>query len=114
MVDSAFSPNPQRLYRIDKFKVPQSARVEFLEQVRTTHELLRTLPGFVRDALFEQSSGPGAFNFVTLVEWENAEALEGAKQVIMAKHADSEFNPPEMFARLGIDADLANYVQFEA
>jgi hypothetical protein len=114
MITSAFSPNPQRLYRIDKFKVPQSVRIEFLERVRTTHQLLRTLPGFVRDAVFEQTSGPGVFNFVTLVEWESAAALEGAKQVIMAKHAEREFNSGEMFTRLGIDADLANYVQFEA
>jgi hypothetical protein len=37
MITSAFLPNPQRLYRIDKFKVPQSARIEFLEGVRTTN-----------------------------------------------------------------------------
>jgi hypothetical protein len=67
----------------------------------------------VRDALFEQTSGPGAFNFVTLVEWESAEALEAAKKAVMAKHEEEGFHPEEMFARLEIDADLANYVQFD-
>ncbi len=114
MITSASSQKPQRLYRIDKFNVPQSARGEFLENVRNTHQFLRTLPGFVRDALFEQTSGPGAFNVVTLVEWESAEALEAAKKAVMAKHAEEGFRPNEMFARLEIDADLANYIQFEA
>ena|SRR5438105_8011038 len=113
MITSASSQKPQRLYRIDKFKVPQSARGEFLERVRSTHQFLRTLPGFVRDALFEQTSGPGAFNFVTLVEWESAEALESAKKAVMGKHAEIGFDPKEMFARLGIDADLANYTRIE-
>jgi len=91
MITSASSQTPQRLYRIDKFNVPQSARGEFLEKVRTTHQFLRTLPGFVRDALFE-----------------------AAKKAVMAKHEEEEFHPREMFARLGIDADLANYRQVEA
>jgi hypothetical protein len=74
----------------------------------------KNLPGFVRDAVFEQTSGPGAFNHVPLVEWESAEALEASKKTVMAKHQEVGFNPKEMFARLGIDAELANYIQLEA
>jgi hypothetical protein len=33
----------------------------------------------VRDAILEQASGPGEFNFVTIVEWENSNAIEGAQ-----------------------------------
>lgn len=114
MTTSASSQRSQRLYRSDKFKVPPSARGEFLERVRSTHQLLKTLPGFVRDAVFEQNNRPGTFNFVTLVEWENAEALEAAKKAVMVKHEKMGLNPREMFARLGIDADLGNYTQIES
>jgi hypothetical protein len=66
------------IFRVDKFVVPVNAREEFLGKVPATHAVLRTQPGFVRDAILEQSSGPGEFNFVTIVEWENSGAIDGA------------------------------------
>jgi heme-degrading monooxygenase HmoA len=114
MMTSPSTQNPQHLYRIDKFKVPPPARDEFLTRVRETHGFLSTLPGFVRHSIFEQSSGPGAFNFVTLAEWESAEALEGASKSVAAKFEASGFNPQEVRARLGIDADVAIYLETSA
>lgn len=101
----------ERVYRVDKFVVPDHAREEFVSNVRKTHELLRTLPGFIQDFVLEQSSGPGEFNFVTIVEWDSAQSIENAKAAVMAMHAQTNFNPQELFARLGIKADLANYRQ---
>ena len=101
----------QPIYRIDKFCVPASARDEFLSRVRATHELLRTQPGFLRDAILEQASGPGQFNFVTIVEWAHAEALEPARQAVAALHQQMKFDAREMMTRLGIRADIANYTR---
>jgi heme-degrading monooxygenase HmoA len=69
MITTSSTQDPQHVYRIDKFKVPPAARDEFLARARETHAFLHTLPGFVTSAIFQQSRGPGAFNFVTLVEW---------------------------------------------
>lgn len=102
------------IYRVDKFVVPSQARDEFLEKVRKTHQLLRTLPGFVQDLLLEQSSGPGEFNFVTIVEWDSSTSIENAKAAVMAMHKETNFAPQEMFARLGISADRANYRGIDA
>jgi heme-degrading monooxygenase HmoA len=99
----------QRMYRIDKFAVPAHARTEFLERVRQTHELLRTQTGFLQDFVLEQSSAPGEFNFVTIVEWENEDVVEYVKPAVQALHRQNNFNPQEMLARLGIKADIANY-----
>jgi heme-degrading monooxygenase HmoA len=107
------SDEPKRLYRVDKFVVPAHAREEFVSKVQTTHELLRTLPGFVQDFVLEQSSGPGEFNMVTIVEWDSVEAIEPARAAVLAKHQEMNFNPQEMFARLGIKADLGNYKKIE-
>jgi heme-degrading monooxygenase HmoA len=49
---------PRRIYRIDKFKVPSSARKEFIDRVYNSHEFLRTLPGFIQDYVLEQTGGP--------------------------------------------------------
>jgi heme-degrading monooxygenase HmoA len=107
------SSESRRIYRIDKFNVPSSARKEFIDKVHGTHQILRTLPGFIQDNVLEQIGGPGEFNFVTLVIWDSTESLEAARKAVMAKHEEIGFNPQEMFARLGIKADLANYKQID-
>jgi hypothetical protein len=98
-----------KVYRVDKFSVPAHARGEFLEKVRAIHELLRSQAGFAQDFILEQASGPGELNSVTIVEWENAEAMEPARQAVAALHKRMNFDPRELFARLGIRADLGNY-----
>ena len=99
----------RRIYRIDKFKVPSSAHKEFIDRVHNSHEFLRTLPGFIQDYVLEQTGGPGEFNFVTIVIWNSMESIEAAREAVKAKYEESGFNPQEMFAKLGIKADLANY-----
>ena len=103
----------QAVYRVDKFVVPGAAREEFLERARRTHLLLQAQPGFVQDFILEQSSGPGEFNFVTLVEWASQEAFENARQAVQKLHAEMKFNPRETIARLGIKADIADYTRLE-
>jgi heme-degrading monooxygenase HmoA len=104
----------ERIYRVDKFVVPSGAREEFLGKARRTHSLLRAQLGFLQDFVLEQSSGPGEFNFVTIVEWASQEAIENARSAVLALHREMNFNPQEMFARMGIKADLANYKRLEA
>lgn len=100
---------PARVYRVDKFHVPDSAYGEFLAQLRATHQFLRTLPGFVADHVLEKTDGPGAFNFVTIAIWENADAVVAAKAAVVEWCRLMDFDPREMLARLGIEADLATY-----
>jgi len=54
---------PEKIYRVDKFVVPSTAREEFLHKVRRTHAVLKAQPGFLQDFVLEQSSGPGEFNW---------------------------------------------------
>lgn len=103
-----------RIYRVDKFIVPSDAREEFLGKARRIHSLLKAQPGFLQDFVLEQSSGPGEFNFVTIVEWASQEAIENARAAALALHREMNFNPQEMFARIGIKADLANYKRLGA
>jgi heme-degrading monooxygenase HmoA len=98
-----------KIYRVDKFAVPSGAREQFIDRVRRTHSLLQAQPGFLQDFFLEQSSGPGEFNFVTIVEWASQEAVENARAAVLALHKEMNFNPQEMLGRLGIRADIANY-----
>ncbi|HEY9641026.1 MAG TPA: antibiotic biosynthesis monooxygenase [Coleofasciculaceae cyanobacterium] len=113
MIETTIQQRQGQIYRIDKFKVPEPARHEFLQAVQLTHQLLRALQGFIKDFVFEQSSGVGEFNFVTVVVWESVDALEAAKPVVKAQHEKMGFNPKEMIDRLKIEADVANYSQID-
>src|ERR1700731_1106352 len=104
----------ERIYRVDKFIVPSGAREEFIEKARRTHALLKTQPGFLQDFVLEQSSGPGEFNFVTMVEWASQEAVENARAAVATLHREMKFIPQEVFASLDIKADIANYKRLEA
>lgn len=48
-----------RVYRVDRFTVPEGARAEFLSRVRQTHEALRAQPGFLQDLVLEEPGGAG-------------------------------------------------------
>jgi quinol monooxygenase YgiN len=102
---------PEHLYRIDKFRVPSTARDAFLETIRSIELFLRTLPGCLKAITYEQTSGPGVFNIVTIAEWESAESMEGAKQAAAARYKTTGFNPAEFMAGLGVEADMAVYVE---
>jgi heme-degrading monooxygenase HmoA len=107
-------PMSERTYRVDKFVVPNDAREEFLSKVRPTHALLKAQPGFRQDFVLEQSSGPGEFNFVTIVEWASQEAVENVRAAVVELHREMNLNAQDLFARLGIRADLAYYKRLEA
>jgi hypothetical protein len=105
------SAGESHVYRVDKFVVPAAARQEFLGRVKQTHELLRRQAGFVRDLILEQASGPGAFNFVTLVEWQNEAALVHVRAAVGTFHKEIAFDPQELITRLGIKADIGVYAR---
>lgn len=103
------SGDGERVYRVDKFVVPESARDEFMTNVQEVHQLLREQPGFAYDLLLEKTSGQGTFNIVTLVAWESTDAVAEAGAAVRKMHERTGFVPRELFGRLGITADRADY-----
>lgn len=99
------------VYRVDKFQVPSAARDEFLAQVRATHDLLRSQPGFLHDLLLEQVSGPGELNVVTVAAWKDQAAVDAAGAAVADSRRTTGFDPRSFMERLGVRADLANYRQ---
>ncbi len=97
------------VYKIDKFIVPAAARDEFMARVAMIKDMLQAMPGCRQNLVLEQVAGPGAFNVVTFVEWQDAEALENARATVTARYKAMNFNPQELIARLGVTADIANY-----
>ena len=97
----------EKIFRVDKFIVPVTANSEFLQAVKKTHKFLRTCPGFIQDFIFEQFSGDGIYNYVTVVEWQNLDFVSKAKDAVQQMHQQEKFNPQEIIKRNGIKSDFS-------
>ena len=86
--------------RVNKFAVPDAAREEFLMNVLNTHNILQVQDGFVSHTVLE---------LVTIAQWESADVFERVKAAVFAAHWARNFDPQELFKRLDIRADIANY-----
>jgi hypothetical protein len=71
--------------------------------------VLREQSGFIWDAVLESEAHPTGLNVMTIAEWESAEAMEPAKAAVMESHRQADFDPQEMFRRLGIRMELGTY-----
>ncbi|RYJ45126.1 antibiotic biosynthesis monooxygenase family protein [Flavobacterium beibuense] len=98
---------------IDTFTVPDKAKTDFLERVKINRDLLKTLPGFIEDHAYEKTAGNSSFNYVTIAVWENEEAIENAKQQVMASYKKSGFNMPEFLKKNKIILHRAAYKEIE-
>jgi len=105
--------NGNQIFRIDRFKVPAASREEFLSRVRTSNEVLRSLPGFVEDSFFEQCDAVGGSKIVTIAIWENHQAFTYAKATVQEHYRKIGFNPAEIINRLGIEAEMDAYASLE-
>jgi heme-degrading monooxygenase HmoA len=103
----------QQLILIDKFIVPLNARTQFVERMNINRSFIKTLPGFIKDTVYEQIGAEGEYNFVTLAVWENEEALKNAKQAVSAYYQKQVFNLADMLNKLNIKIDRAVYKEME-
>jgi heme-degrading monooxygenase HmoA len=98
------------LFRIDRFAVPSPALQEFMARVRRIDALLSAQPGCRQHLVLTQAEGGGTVvHVITLVEWEDARAMENARDLVQAQYARESFDPPAFMQRLGVRAELAVY-----
>lgn len=106
--------NPDNVIFIDRFIVPVTAVNEFLERVKVNRDLIKTLPGFIRDAAYSYTDNEGKLVFVTVAVWANKAAFEQAKETVQAEYKKNEFDMPGMLKRLNITIDRGVYKELLA
>ena len=109
MSDEQTAARPMRMYRVDKFNVPDASRVEHMKGVHTTHAKLAMIDGFIQDFLIEKRAGPDSYTLVTIVEWESEEAFHNAIVTMREWQAGQGINREERWKRLGITPELGDY-----
>lgn len=103
------SPQEENVHFIDKFFVPTAAKREFHERMRINRSFIKTLPGFIKDVVYESTDAEGNLTCITIAVWDNASALNDAKKAVQAAYKEQGFNPAEMFKRLNIVMDRGVY-----
>lgn len=98
---------------IDRFIVPDNSKEEFLRRMKINREFIKTLSGFVKDTVYQQTGRNGESNFVTIVVWKNEKALENAKREVAAKYKKQNFDMPVFLERLNIKIERAIYRELE-
>lgn len=101
------------VYRVDKFTVPADVKEEFIGKVKLTHDLLRTLPGFQQDFVLEQATENGDLKIITLVAWENADAMANARTAVGIMQKDIQFNPQDFIQKSGITMERGDYQRID-
>jgi heme-degrading monooxygenase HmoA len=94
---------------IDRFVVPEEAKGKFLEEVRKSAALLRTLAGFVEGFVYEKTDGESKSNVVTTAVWKDEAAFQNAKRAAAEGFKKIGFNPPEIMKALNVQIERAVY-----
>ena len=97
------------VFRIDKFVVPADVLPALMERVRRSQRLLNGVPGCQQNLVLTQTGGAGEVNLMTIIEWENADALNAAKAVVQQTYADEGFDPASFLQSLGVLMDAGTY-----
>jgi heme-degrading monooxygenase HmoA len=94
---------------IDRFIVPQNAKLEFMERMAINRNYIKTLPGFIRDEAFESLDEAGNFLCITIAVWASGDAIKNAKALVQAEYQRQGFNLPAMLQRLEIRMERGLY-----
>jgi steroid delta-isomerase-like uncharacterized protein len=105
----AASSSPAAPRFIDKFFVPAAAIEEFRVRTAVNRRFIKTLPGFIKDAVYEYHDENGNLICITVAEWESMDAINKAKEAVQAEYKKEGFNPAEMMQRLKISMDRGIY-----
>lgn len=96
---------------IDKFLVPKNAISEFKERSHTNMSLIKNQPGFLGYSAYEHIDEQDNLIYVTMVTWEDAEAMKKAKEAVQAEYKKQGFDLAAMLERLHITLERGAYNQ---
>jgi len=97
------------VFRIDRFNVPEAAEDVFMRRVQRIQSLIDPLPGCRQNLVLIQSRDEKRLRVMTVVEWENAAAMDEARAYVQRQYAQEGFDPPAFMRQLGVEAELGLY-----
>ncbi len=99
---SGVTNKTKSIEHLNQLIVPAASKAAFLERMKINGDLLRTLPGFVDNAVYCRELGSGETEFVTIVHWQNEAALQAAKTALQLANEKEGFDLATFRQQLGI------------
>lgn len=100
---------PDQVIFIDKFIVPAAGVKELFDRMKINRELIKTLPGFIRDVAYTHQDNDNNQVVVTIAVWENKARFEEARAVVQESYRKEGFDMAGMLKRLNITLDRGVY-----
>jgi len=94
---------------IDQLTVPANVKDSFIQRMNINRALIKQLPGFVKDEVYERQDENGNSIFVTVATWENEDLFKKAKQSVDLEYKRTGFNPIEFCQKLNIKIERSIY-----
>jgi hypothetical protein len=87
---------------ISKYQIPAASKATFLERQNIARTYIRSLAGFIRDHAYERVTESGDTEYITVATWVSEEAINNARELVLAENERTGFNRAEMLQKLNI------------
>jgi hypothetical protein len=95
---------------IDKLTCPAGAKEELMKRMKMSIDFIGKQPGLVKEGAYENIDANGNLTVITVVVWKDNEALQKARQAVMAQYKSEGFNMVEFCQKLGVKIDRGIYM----
>jgi len=97
---------------IDRFVVPTAAKSEFLERANINRQFIKSLPGFVGDNAYEETTETES-HIVTVAVWASEEAFQNARASVADYYKKQGFDVSALVKRLHIQMERGTYKRMQ-
>jgi hypothetical protein len=87
---------------IDRFSMPESAVTEFTQRMNYNRTLIKSLPGFIRDDVYEMKDENGNWSVITIATWQNQNYINEAKKAVQEDYKRTGFNMQQFIQQRNI------------
>jgi len=87
---------------VDRFSVPATALSDFTQRMNYNRGLIKSLPGFVRDDVYEMQDEKGNWSIITVATWQNQSSIDQAKRTVQEDYKKSGFNMQQFIQQRNI------------
>ena len=98
---------------MDRFFIPKKSVEEFTKRMDDNRGYIKTLPGFVKDEVYEQTDEQGNRILITVAVWSSQDYLDKAKAAVQQEYRRTGFDPEAFMQRLNITMERGIYSKRE-
>lgn len=99
------------VYLVDRFTIPPAAMEAFQQRLKYNRDLIKQMPGFIKDDIMTRKTDNGMVELLTVAVWKDQTSLGNAKKLVQAEYDKINFNPAEFTKSLNILMERDIYQQ---